>query len=376
MLIQTPFFKVLRDKVCDYGGLLNAHLHIDRSGTLEATEKILKKQDFSSSLSSISLAQKHSLIPLIHSSECYNQEILYKRVEEYLEMMIQCGTKRADTLVDCTSDSVSLTALETLKKLKEKYKSKIIFNVGAYTPLGFKDSEPERWEIFKEAAGFADFLGSLPERDDSNDYPDHIGFDENCYRMLELANQTHKQLHIHLDQKNCPDESQTEKFIEIAKKVGLKKAIDEPQFWLIHVISPSTYSDDRFSKLIQNISKLNLGVICCPSAAISMRQLRSYATPTYNSIARVLEMLAAGIHLRLGSDNICDITSPAGTVDLIDEIFVLANAIRFYNVDILAKLGSGIKLNTSDINLIRDHLEENKKEIELIKKKYSSTNNF
>ena len=371
MLIETPFFKSLRDKVINYGGLFNAHLHIDRSGTLEATEKILEHIRFASSQSAISLAQKHSLIPMIHSSECYKEELLYKRVEEYLQMMIQCGTQRADTLVDCTSDNISLSALNTLLKLKKKYASKIKFNLGAYTPLGFKDDDPARWELFREASKLADFIGSLPERDDRKDYPDHIGFDENCYRILELANQLNKQLHIHLDQKNCPEENQTEQFIAIAKKAGLIKTIGEPQIWLIHVISPSTYSDNRFYKLVEDISDLNIGVICCPSAAISMRQLRSYSTPTYNSIARVLEMLAAGIQIRLGSDNICDITSPAGTIDLIDEIFVLCNALRFYNLDILAKLGAGIKLDDNDIKLIQEHLKEDSKQIAAITKRYS-----
>lgn len=371
MQVQTPFFKSLRDKVITYGGLFNAHLHIDRSGTLEATEKILQDMQFLSSQSSISLAQKHSLIPLIHSSECYNEELLYKRVEGYLEMMIKCGTQRADTLVDCTSDNVSLSALYTLLKLKEKYASKIQFNLGAYTPLGFKNSEPERWELFKEASKVADFIGSLPERDDCKDYPEHIGFDEHCYRILDLARESNKQLHIHLDQKNCPKENQTERFVAIAKETGLDKKTDSPKIWLIHVISPSTYSDDRFFNLVEDISKLNIGVICCPSAAISMRQLRFYSTPTYNSIARVLEMLAAGIHVRLGSDNICDITSPAGTVDLIDEIFVLCNALRFYNLDVLAKLGAGIKLDDHDMKLIREHLKEDKKQIEDITQRYS-----
>lgn len=371
MLVQTPFFKSLRDKVTNYGGLFNAHLHIDRSGTLEATEKILQDMRFSSSQSSISLAQKHSLIPMIHSSECYNEELLHKRVEDYLEMMIMCGTQRADTLVDCTSDNICLTALNTLLKLKEKYASKIQFNLGAYTPLGFKDSEPERWALFEEATKYADFIGSLPERDDRNDYPEHIGFDEHCYRILALASESNKRLHIHLDQKNCPKENQTERFIAIAKEAGLGKRTDEPKIWMIHVISPSTYSDDRFFKLVDNISKLNIGVICCPSAALSMRQLRFYSTPTYNSIARVLEMLAAGIHLRLGSDNICDITSPAGTVDLIDEIFVLCNALRFYNLDILAKLGAGIRLDNHDIKLIKEHLEDDKKQMEEVAKSYS-----
>lgn len=86
----------------------------------------------------------------------------------------------------------------------------------------------------------------------------------------------------------------------------------EPLVWLVHVISPSTYDESRFHALIEGLLDRNVGVICCPSAAISMRQVRPFSAPTHNSIARVLEMLAAGVQVRIGSDNVCDITSPAG----------------------------------------------------------------
>ena len=95
-----------------------------------------------------------------------------------------------------------------------------------------------------------------------------------------------------------------------------------------------------------------------------MRQLKLISTPTGNSIAPVLEMLEAGIYLCIGSDNIADICSPAGTPDLIDEIYVLANALRFYDIDILAKLASGRKLDPTDRELISEHLEHNLAEME------------
>src|SRR5690606_38034887 len=88
-----------------------------------------------------------------------------------------------------------------------------------------------------------------------------------------------------------------------------------------------------------------------------MRQFRPIATPTYNSIPRLLEMLAAGVHVRLGSDNIADICSPSTTADLQDEIFVLSAALRFYHVPILAKLGAGQARTRDERNSLRAHLE-------------------
>ena len=266
--------------------------------------------------------------------------------------------------MDVTADRVKLSALETFLKLKRTYSGKLDLQVGAYSPLGFKASEPERWELLLAGARAADFIGSLPERDDQIDYPDHIGFDENCRRVIALSQELTKRVHIHVDQRNDPREDGTERVIKAAKQVGVSSDRgQEPMIWLVHVISPSTYDEPRFQATLAALIELNIGIICCPSAAISMRQLRPIATPTYNSIARLLEILAAGIHVRLGSDNICDIASPAGTCDLLNEIFVLSNALRYYDVDILSALAAGVRLDDTQRSRIRDHLAADEVEV-------------
>jgi len=88
-----------------------------------------------------------------------------------------------------------------------------------------------------------------------------------------------------------------------------------------------------------------------------MRQIRSVYAPTHNSIARVLELCAAGVHVRLGSDNCADMLSPSTTTDLTDEVFVLSAAVRFYDVDILASLACGVALTKEQRQRIKNHLE-------------------
>jgi hypothetical protein len=158
-------------------------------------------------------------------------------------------------------------------------------------------------------------------------------------------------------------EGATELLIKAVEEVGAPELADgEPAVWAIHVISPSTYPEPRFNALLDGMLRNNIGVISCPSAAISMRQLRPASGPTFNCIARVLEMLAAGVQVRLGSDNIADVCSPAATPDLRDEIFVLSNALRFYDVDILAKLTAGVPLSKADQLHISSHLEADARE--------------
>lgn len=372
---DTPFFSDLRSRIQALGGIFNAHLHLDRSGTYHETNELLNAGTSGAETSYLSLSAKHSLIPAIHASRCYDDEELFRRVSAFLDLMADAGTTRADTLVDVTADRVGLGALMQFLEIKHARRGSLDFQIGAYSPLGYKDSEPERWELLTEGARIADFIGALPERDDQGDYPDHIGFDEHCRRMLLLSHELGKPLHIHVDQKNFPLEDGTERVIRTIRQLGIPApaAGSEPMTWMIHVISPSTYDEPRFRRLLDAMAEHNIGVICCPSAAISMRQIRPIATPTYNSIARVLDMLAAGIPVRIGSDNICDITSPAGTADMLDELFVLCNAMRFYDIEILAKLGAGRPLDTAEIQRVREHLERDAAEVRRIVSSYNTS---
>jgi len=288
--------------------------------------------------------------------------------------MVAAGTTRADTLVDVTADGVGLRAFQVFRETKARRRGEIELGIGAYSPLGFRDDEPGRWDLVVEAAREADFIGSLPERDDTESYPEHIGFLEHCRRMLGLAGELSKSIHIHVDQRNDPSERGAETVLRAVEEVGAPPSPSgEPMVWLIHLISPSTYEEGRFRKLVEGMQRLNVGVICCPSAAISMRQFRPLKTPTFNSIARVLDLLAEGISVRVGSDNICDICSPAGTPDLLWEIFVLCNAIRYYDEGVLAKIAAGLTLSAPECAAIRQHLEEDAAEVRHAVEKWATT---
>ena len=59
----------------------------------------------------------------------------------------------------------------------------------------------------------ADFIAALPESDDRDDYPDNLGFEEHCRRMLTAAAERNIPLHVHTDQRHIPEESGTERLL-------------------------------------------------------------------------------------------------------------------------------------------------------------------
>jgi hypothetical protein len=83
-------------------------------------------------------------------------------------------------------------------------------------------------------------------------------------------------------------------------------------------------------------------------------------------------LLAHGIPVRLGSDNICDICSPAGTTDLVWEVFVLCNAIRYYDEAVLASLAAGRPLSPAQAAAVKRHLEDDAAEVRRTVEKWAA----
>lgn len=355
----SQWYAHLEAEVAALGGMYNAHLHLDRAGTWEpAYWSSNIEQSLRSAHSSLHV--KHRLIHQIHSGPAYTREDFYRRVNQALDVMVACNTAVAETLVDVTDDEVGLTALDWLLDIQARRADDITLRVGAYSPFGFNDAEPGRWEVFEEGARRADLIGALPEADDIREHPAHIGFAEHCRRTVTLARELGIPCQVHLDQRFEPSETGTEDLLGVLRELGPGgEPGPDPAVWAVHGVSPATYDDARFGRLVDGMLECNVGLITCPSAALGMRMYRPVQGPTGNCIPRVLELLAAGVRVRMGSDNIDDIASPSTTADLYDEVFALSAAVRFYDPAILAKVAAGAVLSDDQRAQIRTHLAAN-----------------
>lgn len=363
------FAEIIHEYVLQFGGYVNSHTHLDRAGTLDP--KYLGHFGITPlQATSSPLKVKQSLTGELHKGPAYEASDLEKRMAYYLHTAADSGTRRVVSFIDATPD-IDLEAIEMAAVLREKLRDKIEFQIAAHPIFGFKEDprySKSRWEIFEEACQTADIVGALPERDDR---PDGVGFDEHIKRTLILGKKLGKEAHIHVDQDNNPRQNHTFNLIEAVRWLGsperkIEKGVidaraDEPTVWAVHSISPSAYPENKFRKVLEGLKKYNIGVICCPRAAISMRQIRSSCAPTHSSIARILEMAYFGIPLRFGTDNIADMYIPTSAGTMLEEIVFLADAVRFYDPKILAKFASGTPLNQTDREAIRQHLEQDRK---------------
>lgn len=361
----TDFDRRVVDDVAKLGGFFNAHAHLDRANTLGAhylghigTTPI--------EAANLPLSAKQNLVGDLHTGAAYTKQDLWERMAREIERQIALGVTRLDTNIDATPDlpESGLLAVHVALELKAKYRGQIDLRIAPTPIFGFKrdkSESPSRWEVFMQAAELCDYLSLLPEKDDPQT-DGRIGFKRHVHDGLELARKLGREVQFHTDQANNPGEDGTIKLLEVLEGFEQPQTgSNGPSVWVTHMISPSAYPEDRFRKLLDRLTKENVGVIVCPTAALSMRQLRSLDAPIHNSIARVAELIKYRIPLRLGTDNIADVFVPQGDGDMLTEVKAGALATRIAPPSLWAKLGAGIRPNQVDIATIGRLLYEDRK---------------
>jgi len=138
-LKNTPFYIELAAKVSSLGGYHNAHLHLDRAYTLVNDTQSKNTDEWCVNNAHLSLNQKHGLISSIHQSQWYGQDSLVNRINRSLDTMIQCKTRRADSVIDVTNDGLGLRALQCAIDISRERRHEIDFRAAVYSPLGFKN---------------------------------------------------------------------------------------------------------------------------------------------------------------------------------------------------------------------------------------------
>lgn len=317
---------ILLDKVNAQGGFVNCHAHFDKAFLIN--EQNLKQ-------SQMDMEAKWHLYKELKQN--YTPEDLRARIREGMNRMVAQGVKYVRSFIDVDS-TVGLKCLEAALEIKQEFKGQCELIIVSQTLEGVVKPESRKW--IEQAAPLVDVIGGLP----SYDRPvpgEHLDI------IFELAKKYNKQVDVHIDQENNPDERDTEL---LAKKViehGLQGRVNA-----VHVISLSAQPEDYFQHVLKLMVEAQLNIICCPGAALGMKQLRDKTAPVHNSIARVPEFLAAGLTVAIGTDNIHDFFQPFIEGDLYTEARMLMEGCRFYDLDAVAAICStnGLKLCQSALS--------------------------
>jgi cytosine/creatinine deaminase len=292
------------------GGVANHHAHFDKAYLI--TMDNLR-------LSQVDMQKKWELYRYL--KENYTHDDLVERISRGVETMIAQGVTYCRTMVDADS-TVGLLPIRAANDVKKRFAGRIHFEVGVQPLQGVLD--PASYEQYAEACSMADYCGGLPSRD-ALQPEKHIDV------ILELAKKLGKPVDVHVDQENNPLENETELLAKKTIEHGMQGRV-----FGVHAISVGAKDEREQDRIIEKIVEADMGIIVCPSAALSMKQLPMHA-PLHNSIAPFVKMREAGVRTYLGIDNVHDLFMPMVDGDIWTECRMLMEACRFYDIEAVAQ---------------------------------------
>ena len=291
------------------------HLHLDKSKTVNA--ELLQQ-------SLTHMKEKWFLMRDI--KENYTDKDLDSRMYFTALKLINQGCKKMRTFID-VDQVVGLRPLKRAHKLKEKLANKhgVDLQIGTQLLEGLEDDV--NLELFYKSLPYVDFIGCLPSRD--KDPGKHLEI------VFEFAKSTNKDVEAHLDQCNIPSERETELFCDYVEKFN-----HQGRSRAIHSVSLACQPLEYQREIGKRMAELDVGLVVCPSAVISMTQHSEFNAPIHNSIAPVKLLLEEGVNIGLGIDNVEDIFMPFCDGDFLFELRLLSEAERIYKPDVLTSIAS------------------------------------
>jgi cytosine/adenosine deaminase-related metal-dependent hydrolase len=320
--------------VAERGGFVNAHSHLDIAWVVDLplTTQLAKEKGLSTpyEVAQLPLREKIDLLDVRMRTDSEIIDSLPGRITKTLDQLIEKGGRACRTCITVGSE-LSRDPLDVAGQIKETYAPRLHLQPTALHMRGILDDEVER-KAFDEACRHlaVEVIGGLPQAGCSDL--------EQYYELLfDLSESIGKPIEVHTDELLAPGEVETGVFAEVAKRRrdgGYAHGLS-----VVHAASLSCHPPQERRRVAALLAEAEVGVIVCPRSAIGMGSI-DHPSYMHNCIAPLLDLLAEGALVALGSDNISDVFVPFSHGDLIEELDFLAEATRFYQLETLADIAS------------------------------------
>jgi cytosine deaminase len=312
---MSEFFDVKAEilaKIKQRGGWVNCHAHMDRAYSLTAERyKLMNKLR----------EEKWQLNKDLRKNTSVTE--IYDRMARATEVLLAQGCFITGTFIDVDEDVMDKGIFAAMK-VREQYKE-MTFKFLNQSSYGILNPKARQW--FEIGADFVDIIGGLLKADAGHE-AEHLDI------LLTAAKTRHKMLHIHVDENNTTVEKETEILAKKTIQHGMQGKVVG-----IHGISINAHPKAYREKLYKLIKKAELQFIACPMSWINSRRSEKL-TPTHNPVTPLDEMHPHGITVGLGIDNIGDIFMALNDANLWDDLRILMECNRFYDIDEVVKIAT------------------------------------
>ena len=309
--------KLLMRKIQNNGGFVNAHAHFDRAFTV--TENNMEE------VVNYHLFDKWSFVDKFKKKA--SVEDYYNNFKQAIDRQLALGVVAGLSFVDI--DSVSEFRAIEAAQLAKKYGQENGFTLKIASQALKGVIAPTENKLLRKALelNYLDVIGGLPKVD-KNYESAHLD------QILFLGREYNKRVHVHVDQLNVDNETETEDLALATIKHKMYGRVTA-----VHSISLACHHK-IYRERVYNVAKdAGLSFITCPTAWIDSRRSERLS-PTHNSITPVEEMLKHNLVVAIGSDNIQDVYKPFSDGNMYLEVKFLLESLHLYDVDALVKIAT------------------------------------
>ncbi len=235
------------------------------------------------------------------------------RSEEVLRWYAANGALHVRSHVDVTDPD--LVALDALLEVRDRVRDVIGLQLVAFPQEGIC-SFPQGAELLEEAARRGvDAIGAIPHFEDTR---------EDGVRSVEIAIDIAERYGLQVDAHCDEIDDEQSRFIEVlatqAHRTGLRDRVTAS-----HTTAMGSYNAAYSYKLQRIIARSGINIVCNPIVNLHL-QGRFDSYPKRRGLTQVKELLAAGVNVAFGHDDIMDPWYPMGTANPISVAFVGAHA--------------------------------------------------
>ncbi len=246
-------------------------------------------------------------------------EAIKKRALDLLHWSIARGTLAVRTHVDVTDPS--LLAVEVLLDVKEEMKEWLDIQLVAFPQDGVLRTPNGQELLLKALDKGVDVVGGIPHFERTmNEGRRSVEW------LCEVAADRGLMVDMHCDESDDPLSRHVESLAFQTTKLGLGNKVTGS-----HLTSMHSMDDYYVSKLLPLMAESGMNAVCNPLINIHL-QGRHDTYPKRRGLTRVPELLAAGVNVAFGHDDIMDPWYPLGSHDMLEVAHMGAHCLQMLGI--------------------------------------------
>ncbi|BBD08597.1 amidohydrolase family protein [Desulfovibrio ferrophilus] len=263
-------------------------------------------------------------------------EAVKDRALELLTWSVARGTLAVRTHVDVTDPT--LMAVDVLLEVREQMKDYVDIQLVAFPQDGVLRT-PGGKELLQRALDKGvDVVGGIPHFERTmNEGRESVQW------LCEQAAQRGLLVDMHCDESDDPLSRHVEALAFETQRLGLHGRVTGS-----HLTSMHSMDNYYVSKLIPLMAEARLNVVCNPLVNITL-QGRHDTYPKRRGLTRVPELMAAGLIVALGQDDIMDPWYPMGSHDMLEVAHMGAHCLQMMGISQLNTLFDAVTSDAAQV---------------------------